>query len=328
MWIPLAVVLALALTGCRSDRRCSAIAQLAFERTPPQAYAERVEHAADLPLAIVGDLQRTSLEECLVGREVNDDATGRIVRDIASARPGLLVILGDMVFDGAASLHWQWFDHVMQPIRHAHIPVLPLLGNHEYYGPDRDARQQIAARFPRLAHTSYYASGYGRLGLVWLDSNAAALGQTVWLQQKNWLIATLAEFDANPAVRGVLVFLHHPPFTNSTVVDGDLAVRRDILPAFDASPKTLAMLSGHAHGYEHFVRAGKHFFVSAGGGGPRGSLHAARAGEPDDVFVAAAPRPFNYLIIQQDDTGIRVETRGFSAGESNTRVLETTSLPF
>jgi hypothetical protein len=51
---------------------------LEFERAPASPYADRVEHD-DLPLAIVGDMQRTSLEECLTGREVNDKATGRIV---------------------------------------------------------------------------------------------------------------------------------------------------------------------------------------------------------------------------------------------------------
>jgi hypothetical protein len=125
-----------------------------------------------------------------------------------------------------------------------------------------------------------------------------------------------------------LVFVHHPPFTNSKVVDGDLHVRRDILPAFAASAKTLAMMSGHAHGYEHFVQSGKHFIVSAGGGGPRGLLHARRAGEPKDVFEGAAPRPFNYLLVYQDDAGIVVETRGIPQGETAMRVLETTSLAY
>ena len=74
--------------------------------------------------------------------------------------------------------------------------------------------------------------------------------------------------DADPKVRGVLVFTHHPPYTNSTVTKDESHVQQAFVGPFVAAKKTLALLSGHAHGYEHFIEQRKHFVVSGGGGGP------------------------------------------------------------
>ena len=57
-------------------------------------------------------------------------------------------------------------------------------------------------------------------------------------------------------------------------------------------------------------------------------MHAPRAGEPGDVFVGGAPRPFNYLLVYQDEVGIRVDTRGFPDSETATTTLESTLLEF
>ena len=81
-------------------------------------------------IAVVGDLQRTSLLE--FWREQNDAERERIVAGIAAARPDLLVLLGDQVFHGGAEGHWARFDELVSPIRDADISTWPVPGNHEY----------------------------------------------------------------------------------------------------------------------------------------------------------------------------------------------------
>jgi hypothetical protein len=154
------------------------------------------------------------------------------------------------------------------------------------------------------------------------------IGKNEWDEQRRWFAGVQRDLDANPGIAGVLVFLHHAPYTNSNVVDGDSQVRRDILPPFNASFKAIAMVTGHAHGYEHFVVASKHFFVSAGGGGPRGTLHAPREGEPADVYVGAGPRPFNYLLVHQSEEVVRIETWGFHDAATAAQRIEVTEIPF
>src|SRR5206468_5236829 len=113
---------------------------------------------------------------------------------------------------------------------------------------------------------------YGALTLLFLDSNERFLEPFAWREELEWYAAALARSDADPSVAGVLVLLHHPPYTNSTVTRDELHVQRDLVPPFAAAKKTLAMLSGHAHSYERFSRGGKTYVVTGGGGGPRAAL--------------------------------------------------------
>ncbi|MFQ5507128.1 MAG: metallophosphoesterase, partial [Planctomycetota bacterium] len=49
-------------------------------------------------IAIVGDTQRTSLAERMIGREQNDPERLTLIKHIAAERADLLIHLGDMVF--------------------------------------------------------------------------------------------------------------------------------------------------------------------------------------------------------------------------------------
>jgi len=115
---------------------------------------------------------------------------------------------------------------------------------------------------------TWYTRAFDKLGLVWVDSNRSELGPK-WEEQRLWFEGAIAAYDADGAIRGVLVFCHHPPYTRSTVVSDSNDVATAFVPTFMRAAKTLALFSGHAHGYEHYVAGKKHFVITAGGGGPR-----------------------------------------------------------
>ena len=136
-----------------------------------------------------------------------------------------------------------------------------------------------------------------------------------WQSQLAWLREALGRFDADPSTRGVLVFLHHPPFTNSRVTSDTMHVQRDLLGPFQQSEKTMAMISGHVHSYERFERSGKVFLVTGGGGGPRVSLaEGPRRRHADDAFAGPAVRAFHYMNVALDETGLDVEVLGLEKG--------------
>jgi metallophosphoesterase superfamily enzyme len=87
---------------------------------------------SDAPFAVIGDFQRTAFQECVLGREVNDDETELIVAAVASSSPTFIAILGDLVFNGKDPQHWEHFDHVILPITKQNIPMFPVPGNHDY----------------------------------------------------------------------------------------------------------------------------------------------------------------------------------------------------
>jgi predicted phosphodiesterase len=269
-----------------------------------------------LEFAVLGDTQRTTrLEVLLLRREQNELARRALIEQLArQERPRFVIHLGDLVSTGASAREWRYFDGLIAPLTSRGIELWPILGNHDYWGPRALALRHVRERFPELSPRTYRSARYAGLGFVFLDSNlhgAAARAQAHWLEP------TLEAFDADPDTRGVLVFAHHPPFTNARA--GRFGLSRpffpardaytydQILPAFFRSRKTLALLSGHIHGYERFVVQGKNFVVSGGAGGPRVTYAMASAGRYTAAYTPAdaGPRAFHYLTVAREARQLR-----------------------
>ncbi len=107
-------------------------------------------------LVIVGDLQRTSFFERIIGREQNDIERKKIISAIAEENPAAVVILGDMVFDGSSKNEWKDFDSLINPIRENKIPIFPVIGNHEYWGNNNTAMKNLVKQFPNFYSSHWY----------------------------------------------------------------------------------------------------------------------------------------------------------------------------
>ncbi len=279
------------------------------------------------PIAVVGDLQRTSLWEILMGREQNDSERVKIVKSIAKSKPGVVILLGDMVFEGDNYDHWKYFDKLIKPIKKEHIPIYAVLGNHEYWGHDYRAMQNVSARIPQLRKKHWYTEIYHGVAMLFLDSNDDEYTEEDWEKQKNWYEHQLNKLDADPSIKGIFVFMHHPPYTNSLVTGDEIQVQLTFVPAFVKSKKTMALVSGHAHTYERFIKEGKTFIVSGGGGGPRVLLK--EGGEfHHDLYHGSNPRPFNYLLLNIKRDGVDITVKGLSKGKSKIFTMEEFLLPF
>jgi 3',5'-cyclic AMP phosphodiesterase CpdA len=271
--------------------------------------------------AIVSDFQRTSRVE--VWRESNQEERAIILAAIAREQPELVLMLGDLVFCGSSASDWREFDALAAPIRHAEIPVLAVPGNHEYWLSPRVGRRNFQARFPLLEERRWHARSWGPLRLLLLDSNRRFLSSALWEKQARWYGEEIARADRDPQTRGVLVLVHHPPYTNSSVTSDELHVQRFFVPAFQAARKTLAILSGHVHSYERYERAGKTFLVTGGGGGPRIRLETgSRQRHRDDLFAGPAVRFFHYLMAALTPNGIEIEMRGLRKGEKHFETMD------
>jgi len=287
------------------------------------AFSSDIALDAKGPFVIVGDTQKTLLaERLLLRREVNLRETVRIVKSIASENPGFIIHLGDMVANGSSQRHWRFFDSVFEEIRKREIPVLPALGNHDYWGLTNLALKRARERFSQMAQKSWYMRIYKGLAMIWLDSNQVIMGFKLWLEQAGWFAQTLLQLDGDDSVKGIVVFVHHPPFTNSERNKDAWWVRRSFVDPFSATGKGLAMFSGHSHGYERFLIDGKFYVVSGGGGGPRVTYCEADMSRHTDVFQAPAPRPFNYIVGDVDDGGVKFIVKGLRKGEAEVGLLE------
>ena len=298
-------------------RRAAALA-LAFGLTACSSYRAPTfalgpsSKGSDRHFTVIGDLQSTMAVEAW--RENNDPERRRLLPEIARRKPAFVVMVGDLVSWGASSERWEEFDQRSADLRRHDIPVLPVPGNHDYWGDDE--LRLYFAHFPEIRGQRWYERRYGSVGMVFLDSNLDRLGRGERDEQRRFYEATLNRLDADDEIRGILVFLHHAPVTNSSVVSDDAGVIRDFLPAFSSSKKTLAMVTGHAHGYERFERDGKAFVVTAGGGGPRGPLLSEKKRRhQDDLFCGPALRNFNFVEFRPTSSGLHAYVVGLPKGE-------------
>jgi hypothetical protein len=289
------------------------------------AFADGPPPALRGHFTVVGDLQSTMAVE--VWRESNDAERRRLLPELARRNPAFVVMVGDLVSWGSSTSQWREFDENTKGLRSRAIAVLPVPGNHEYFG---GAELGLYfAHFPGIGGQRWYERRYGPLALVFLDSNAADLDASAWDKQRTWYESALDRLEQDENVRGILVFLHHAPVTNSSVVDDDAHVLETFVPAFLKKAKTLAMVTGHAHGYERFARQGKAFIVTGGGGGPRSDL---RQGEKrrhsDDLFRGPALRHFNFVEFNVETKALHVAVVGLPKGETTFCQMETFDLPW
>jgi 3',5'-cyclic AMP phosphodiesterase CpdA len=213
---------------------------------PGQCDSETIQ-ARNGRFAIVGDLQPTSRLE--FWRQSNALAGRQLIHQIVAERPDFLAIVGDLVLWGSSAAAWAAFDQLVLPLEQAHVPILPLLGNHDYGLTRHVALSHFFSRFPHLGRRHWFSVTYGPLGLIFLDSNVRRLPASYWDAQAHWYQQELASFEYTASILGVLVLLHHPPYTNSSLVADNRAVQRTFVPPFLQSPKTLAMVAGHVHSY-------------------------------------------------------------------------------
>lgn len=279
------------------------------------------------PIAIFGDTQETIFIERLMGREVNRSESHQLMNDLAAQKPKAVFGLGDFVSYGFSQHDWRRFDQLMKPLYSASIPVYGLLGNHDYWGGDEGLKLAYQ-RFPQLQKSHWYHEQISELAFIMLDTNKSRLSKIQWEEQKEWFKNKLGELDQASSVKGIVVLTHHPPYSNSQVTGADQSTQDEFVPIFDQAKKTLAFISGHAHGYEHFHFGSKHYLVSGGAGGPRVSYHVGKEQKYKDLYPGKIPRPFNYLLFMTDKSGVKVMVRGFDKNETQARILDEISMPF
>ena len=293
---------------------------------PPRQFDSGPIHVQRGRFAIVGDLQPISRLE--VWRQSNAQAGRQLIHQIVAEHPDFLAIVGDLVLWGASAAAWIAFDQLALPLWHARVPILPLLGNHDYGLARHMGLTHFFSRFPHLGRRHWFSTIYGPLGLIFLDSNMRRLSAAQWDAQVHWYRQELASFERMGSILGVLVLLHHPPYTNSPLVGDNRAVQRTFVPPFLQSLKTLAMVAGHVHSYERYSRAGKTFLVT-GGGGPRIRLATGRRQRHgDDCFTGPPLRGFHFLLLTLLPSGIRIEMQGLLQSQEVFETLDSVLLPW
>lgn len=249
------------------------------------------------------------VEEFRIAANRNEEARDLIFKEILAIHPNAIIHLGDLVSLGFYPGSWEAFDDFLVHARRQQIPLYPTLGNHELLLFSSYGLSQFLKRFPWYPRTGY-VTRIGRLGIVQLNSNFPDLTEAEQQDQLKWLEKTLLGLEADTAIGTVIIGCHHPPFTNSTIVDPSEDVQNTFVPLFLRFGKCRLFVSGHSHACEHFVREGKDFLVIGGGGGLQHPLLKKEEERYQDVSgLTGVKRMFHFLQCRVTETSVLLSVR-------------------
>jgi hypothetical protein len=282
-----------------TERDSTAINRIFYSGDSIYDFIEKPEYVSDTQkIFLIGDSQRIGFWESLYWdfwNENNSEKTRIIFREMAFRKPFCIIHLGDLTAKGSLRSSWKNFEIDNNPVISEKIPYFPVFGNHDYFGRNKDCYDNFYTHFPYLSGKKWYSLVTGKICLVLLNSNFSELNDSEIMEQKKWYSKMLERTDADSSIKYVIVCSHHPPFTNSKIVSPSEEVLQDFVPGFMKNKKTCLFMSGHCHSYEKFIKDGKYFIVSGGGGGPRQKVNIDKKSRKfDDKYDGPGLRFLHY----------------------------------
>jgi UDP-2,3-diacylglucosamine pyrophosphatase LpxH len=270
-------------------------------------------------ILFLSDTQAPMFVERLVLRtHHNKKATATIFDEIIRLKPAVLYWLGDIVSLGYHNRKWRSIDQFLQRCTDVKTAVYAIMGNHDVMGRPRKGAKNFQQRFPEHIHTGYVKIT-DAIAVVMLNSNFSILSPADLFKQQTWYEQTLADLDADPAVKVIIVTCHHAPYSNSKLVGSSKLVQQRFVPPYVKSQKGRLFITGHSHAFERYQFEGKEFLVIGGGGGLRQPLNTSSSRLPD---LAGDYKPlFHYLSVRREGDGLSLTSyclhkdfSGFSEG--------------
>jgi predicted phosphodiesterase len=184
----------------------------------------------------------------------------KIVRNILGDQPRLVFHAGDLVSAGRNLAPWDTEFFGPAAVLLANVPLIPVPGNHSYFGGEGP---WFFYYFGRPVSQAWFSLTYGAVRFVGIDTSVPFSAGS---PQHDWLLKEFASPAYGDAIWRVVV-LHEPPFTSTTGHGDNLAVQEQLVPLFEQYGVD-AVFSGHSHAYERYLNHGITYIVTGGGGGP------------------------------------------------------------
>ena len=219
-----------------------------------------------------------------------------LVARIATEKPAAVLISGDLPWHGGDPKDYEQYGTETAIWRTLGLRIFPALGNHEF--------SQCAAprclenwwdAFPDLRGMRWYSVRIGgTVEAFALDSLSSLESGS---EERTWLEAQVAALP--PAVRFVLIALHHPPVADVQTrvhVDhnpraNEIALADYLETAAAERPARFVVIAGHIHNYERFLQHGVTYLVSGGAGAAPYEVDRT----PSDLYQDNAFPNFHYV---------------------------------
>ncbi len=255
-----------------------------------------------------GDMRMTDTSN---HKDSDPDRRKAIIGGIAAQHPKFVLINGDLVLSGANTSDWSEYDKEMKPIADAGATVYPVLGNHDVHGDERAALSNYFQRFPQLKESRYYSVKAGNVLVVAIDSEQDAPKSP----QRQWLDRVLKN-DVTRETEFVVFCLHHPPYTNFTMMMVGHEARheeKDLAAYLENKQKSararFLVIGGHNHNYERYEHNNVMYIVSGGGGATPYMPHRSST----DFYQGVGPT-YHYCLITMEPGKLNFEMYKLTEG--------------
>jgi predicted phosphodiesterase len=271
-------------------------------------YAQKIP--VNKALYFISDCQEPmKAEEIFLRPYRNIEARDSLFSDIIRQNPQNLFLLGDLTSAGSKSKKWKPVERFLFPLHEQKVNIYAIPGNHEYYRNSKRGIQKYRQHFPNC-HLYYYCIQVDSMAIIMLNSNFNHISLSEQAKQKVWYCAMMDSLDHAPGIKFIMVGTHHPPYTNSKIVEPSKYVTDNFVSRFLTSPKSRLFLSGHSHNLEYFKYNNKYFLVAGGGGGLNQPLLLPEFRKSSDLISQDQKPLYFYVIIERIGNSIYLQARG------------------
>jgi predicted MPP superfamily phosphohydrolase len=236
----------------------------ALAAAPPRLEVAVADPNAPLTFIVYGDTRFTQREGV-----ANPVARRALIGRIASEKPAVIVIGGDLVYDGSNPEDYETYRTETEVWSQAKIPIFTALGNHEFRGCDQDASPCLenwwrAAAPSGLRPFRWYSVALGpKILVLVLDSDSPLKSGT---EQRSWFEQQITHPGSE--VEFVLVVLHYPPVRDLVFprAKDEAEIERYLSKHRHSLQTRVVVVGSHVHNYERFLRNDVTYLVSGGGG--------------------------------------------------------------
>jgi len=186
--------------------------------------------------------------------------------------PKFAICLGDIVLRGGNEAVWENFWRRSKPLTDK-MPLYFARGNHEEN--DEASNLVFSEQTGILPDRFYYSFSWSSSFFIILDSFIKGEENSIGTRQFKWLNTQLDSVSALSQIMNVFVFLHHPVFPQGKYRNTNMNNAEEVHNLFKLHPKIKAVIVGHDHLFNKYIKDDITYITSGGGGSP---LHHGSGG--------------------------------------------------
>ncbi len=205
-------------------------------------------------------------------------------------KPEFVLNSGDLVNNGMVENEWepQFFEPAHDLM--VNTPMLPILGNHEYWG---SGQIWFFDFFSLPNNEEWFAFSYGNARFIGLNTN---VDYSPLSDQYDWLLNEFVSPEYTNATWH-FVYFHHPPYTATSNHSDEIDVQTYLVPKFELYGVDM-VFNGHSHAYERYHHNGIYYIVTGGGGAPLANLVT----DTEEPIRQVGAKEYHYCIIDVNES--------------------------